>query len=201
MAIGSNRSGERVGPVRRGIAFGLLLLLAPIVGVMLFGGIRFFKVPSRSMEPTLYPADFIMTRSTDSFARGDIVVFRDPDFTDEYLVKRIVGVEGDLVSVSGGAVFLDDRYVSEPYRHSPIDYVMDPYRVPEGEFFLLGDNANRSIDSHNWGASDSAGNSSEKGRPRSISKEFIVGRVTNIYLPRSRARKVESYLLRAVSIE
>lgn len=152
------------------------------------------------MEPTLFPSDYIVTQTFDSFSRGDIVVFNDPDYEDEYLVKRIVGIGGDTISVSGGAVFLNHAYVSEPYRYSPIDYVMDPYEVPENHFFLLGDNANTSIDSHNWGASTSQSDEEAKGTPRSISHDLIVGKVTYVYLPLSRAGKLDSYPIRVPDV-
>lgn len=153
------------------------------------------------MEPTLFPLDYIVTRTARSYDRGDIVVFNDPDYDNEYLVKRIVAKGGDTISVFGGAVFLNNAYVSEPYRYKPIDYAMAPYEVPENHFFLLGDNANRSIDSHNWGASASGGDDGITGTPRSISKNLIVGKVTYIYLPRSRAGKLDSYPLRALAAD
>jgi len=198
MSEGEIQKSAVVGPVRKNITRGLLVILLIVIGIILVGGVRFFKVPSSSMEPTLYPSDYIITRNADDYHRGDIVVFRDPDYEDEFLVKRIVGVGGDTISVVGGAVFLNHSYVSEPYRYWPIDYEMDPYEVPAGHFFLLGDNTNRSIDSHNWGASESGDRSGKKGSPRSISGDLIVGKVAFIYLPWSRFGKLSSYPLRSV---
>jgi signal peptidase I len=199
MSESNTQTAPRIGHFRKRLAWVLLILLLPILGIIQFSGIRSFKVPSSSMEPTLFPSDYIVTRTVDSLNRGDIVVFKDPDYANEYLVKRIVGVGGDTISVFGGAVFLNNAYVSEPFRYRPIDYVMDPYEVPKDHFFLLGDNANRSIDSHNWGASGSQGDEDTKGTPRSISKEFIVGKVTRIYLPPSRAGKLDSYPIRILT--
>lgn len=197
----SHKTVPYIGSIRKRIAYVLLLILIPIIVAIVFGGIRFFKVPSSSMEPTLFPSDYIITRKAALYRRGDIVVFRDPDYTNEFLVKRIVGVGGDIIFVLGGAVFLNGSYISEPYRHRPIDYVMESYQVPKGHFFLLGDNANRSIDSHNWGASASHDGEGVKGGPRSISQDLIVGRVRYIYLPGSRRGSLESYPLRGINTD
>lgn len=128
------------------------------------------------------------------------MVFRDPDNHAEYLVKRIVGIGGDIVEVQGGAVFLNNRYASEPYRHSPINYFMESYTVPESEYFMLGDHSNSSIDSHNWGATSSAdsGEDAQKGTPRSIPANFVIGRVVRVYLPLDRQGPITRYPLRGM---
>lgn len=191
----------KVGHLRRRIGISVLVSCVALILVAYSSGIRFFQVPSRSMVPTLYPGDYIVARASENYQRGDVVVFRDPDLESEYLVKRIVGVGGDVIEVKGGAVFINDHYASEPYRYSPIDYRMSPYIVPEGELFLLGDNSNSSIDSHNWGAAAAdepgeVGEDGPKGSPRSISEDYIIGRVTHVYLPAERRGPVNAYPLR-----
>ncbi len=184
---------------RRYLALVLLVVLLLVAVLILVEVIGFYKVPSSSMEPTLYPEDFIFAVKASTYERGEIVVFHDPEIKGEFLVKRIVGVGGDTVSVSGGAVFLDGKYASEPYRHSPIDYIMPPYTVPEGELFLMGDNSNWSIDSHNWGQVDgSDGQIVHEGTPRSMRIKLVVGKVRHIYLPAERRGPVPSYPLRAI---
>ena len=194
-----SKSAKKLHPVRRFIALSLLAIVLPVSMLILFEWIGFFKVPSSSMEPTLYPEDFIFAVKISAYERGDIVVFHDPDSNKEFLVKRIVGLGGDTISVSGGAVFLNGRYASEPYRHSPIDYTMESFTVPEGELFLLGDNSNWSIDSHNWGLEETRdGKVIKEGKPRSIPMDLVVGKVKHIYLPKERRAPVTSYPLRAI---
>lgn len=183
---------------RRLFAMIALVVCVAIIAGIWWTGTRFFLVPSSSMEPTLNPGDYIIAVKAHDYRRGDIVVFRNPDDDGDHLVKRIIGLPGDTVRVLGGAVFLNGRYASEPYRHSPIDYDMDPYIVQEGEYFLMGDNSNVSIDSHNWGATSAEEANTEKivkGTPRGIPAENVLGRVTRIYLPWERRGPVRRYPL------
>ena len=170
----------------------LLALCIPLVFLFWIREMQFFKVPSNSMEPTIRPNDYILTLSHKQYRRGDVVVLKDPQQEGGYLVKRIVGLPDDAISVFGGGLFLNGSYVSEPYRHEFIDYTMPPYTVGEDEFFVLGDNANWSVDSHNWSGDP------ENWSPetvRGIPKDSIVGRVHFIYLPWSRRGMVRPYPL------
>ena len=140
-----------------------------------------FQIPSSSMYPTLQAGDHMFVRKTSrAFTRGDVVVFRYPlDHTIDY-VKRIVAVGGDVVTIRGGQLSINGRPVErrrldEPctrefgyrdctqWRESldgrewsvaeaddmPRDFGPSP--VPEGEYFLLGDNRDNSSDSRMWG--------------------------------------------------
>ena len=111
--------------------------------------------------------------------RGEVVVFRPPPHPDQYYVKRVIGLPGDRVRLISKQVFVNGRPVAESYtQHAPDD---DHYRdnfpqmentldqdphwaaqmrtlvsngeltVPEGSYFVLGDNRERSLDSRYWG--------------------------------------------------
>lgn len=143
---------------------------------------RFFRIPSASMEPTLQAVDQIVTIASKNYQRGDIVVLRDPAEPGTYMVKRIVGLGGDAVSVERGALFLNGEYASEPYLLEPPFYqIVPPIRIPEGDVFILGDNRNKSSDSHDQG--------------ESFSTSLIVGRVIFRYFPYDRLGTVPSYPL------
>jgi len=127
----------------------------------------------------------------DAYKRGDVVVIVDPDDPKSFLVKRIVGLGGDRIKIDGGALFIDGAYASEPYIKEPIKYdfphhkqfeQVEPYVVPDGEVFVLGDNRNLSDDSSKW---------KHPGVP--VGK--IIGKVKFIYLPFSRIEAVHSYPL------
>lgn len=142
---------------------------------------RFFLVPSRSMEPTLLIGDQVVTLNKDTYHRGDLVVVWDA-IEREHIVKRLVGLPGDRIEVRDGALFLNGAYASEPYIAEPMNYALiTPAIVPEGQVFVLGDNRNESDDSHNEG----------RGYPL----RDIVGTVRMIYFPYARFGAVPSFPL------
>lgn len=151
-------------------------------------GMSFYLVPSRSMEPILRVGDQLAALTEKDYVRGDIVVLHDPKEKGSHIVKRIVAVGGDRVTVGGGALFLNDDYVSEPYIAEPMKYaVVQEMVVPEGHFFFLGDNRNDSDDSHVDGTA--------------IPSSEVAGKVYFIYYPFSRAGWVRSYPLAPVRDE
>jgi len=80
--------------------------------------------------------------------RGDIVIIHPPVEPETRWVKRIIGLPGDIVEVKNGSVYVNGVALEEPYIKSPPAYTMNPFKVPEGTYFVLGDNRNNSTDSH-----------------------------------------------------
>lgn len=159
----------------------VVLLIVCLVLLYLFWGrgMRFFLVPSRSMEPQLLVGDYLVTLNQSRYERGDIVVVDDPQAPGEHLVKRIAGVAGDRVEVRDGALFVNGGYVSEPFIKEPMHYTLEPeLLVPEGQVFLLGDNRNGSEDGH--------------VDRTTVPADTIVGQVVFIYYPFNRYGRVES---------
>ncbi len=82
-------------------------------------GVALYKIPSRSMEPTLQQGDFILANAARyAFAEpqvGDLVVFRFPPQRSIAYVKRIAGIPGDRVRIDGGRLYVNDHQVTEPY--------------------------------------------------------------------------------------
>ncbi len=115
-------------------------------------------VPTGSMENTIMPNDriiaFRLSYLTKEPQRGDIVIFRYPDDpTGETLyVKRVMGLPGDTIEVISGAVYVNGSKtpLAESYlKEQPLgDF--GPYEVPEGTYFMMGDNRNSSLDSRYW---------------------------------------------------
>jgi signal peptidase I len=145
-------------------------------------GMRFFLIPSDSMEDTLLRNDYIVTlnygRPPRAPERFDIVVFKDPEDPDEYAVKRVIGLPGDEVAIEERKVFINGQYLSEDaYVKEPPVYKYEPQVVPQDQYFVLGDNRNRSSDSSLW--------------KKSIPRSDIVGRAVFIYNPISRMGRIE----------
>jgi signal peptidase I len=115
-------------------------------------------VSGTSMAPSLASGQLLLVNRAAYVLgaphQGDVIVFRHegPGFNDEYVVKRVIGVPGDLVQVNTGRVFVNGVRLDEPYVVDPDDYTYPqnggPLRVPEGAYFVLGDNRPFSADSH-----------------------------------------------------
>jgi signal peptidase I len=166
------RRQRQAPPTRRRALAGWAICLA--VAVLLAVGIRTFvvqafSIPSTSMVPTLNVYDRILVWkaffSWHQLREGDIVVFthppRDhcPGPTRTDLVKRVIALPGQTIYSAGGVLYVDGRRLREPYLPSddplgpPIPGASrhDPFRVPRGEFYVMGDNRAISCDSRYWG--------------------------------------------------
>jgi len=117
-----------------------------------------FFIPSKSMEPTLQVGDRVLGNKFwfwfTAPHRQEIVIFSPPasaELAAEALIKRVIAVEGDVVEVRAGQVFVNGKAVVEPYVKERPQYPLGPTRVPQGMLFVLGDNRNESYDSHVWG--------------------------------------------------
>jgi signal peptidase I len=138
-----------------------------LVGALYFG-IRVvfqnFRVDGPSMQPTLTTGELVWVNKAAYYRwngqfilggpqRGDIAVLHSPDPTDEVdLIKRVIGLPGDRVRVEHGTVFINDQQLDEPYIHFQGSYTYPETDqnlvVPQGEYFVLGDNRDNSRDSH-----------------------------------------------------
>lgn len=114
-------------------------------------------VPTASMYPTVHIGDRILMNRLSYIGdnppqRGDIVVFKAPADADVNgdLLKRIIGEPGDLIEVKNSHVYINGDPYEEGYLAETIDYEYGPVTVPEGQYFMLGDNRNLSADSHYW---------------------------------------------------
>jgi len=132
------------------------LLIAALIALLIMTFIKPTIVKESSMQPTLYANNYIFL-SKQSYKisepkRGDIVVFHSDLTTDDgrekFLIKRIIGLPGETVTIAEGQVYIDDQLLSEPYINDDVTpgYI-ENFVVPEGEVFVLGDNRVASRDS------------------------------------------------------
>lgn len=112
------------------------------------------SVPSGSMENTIMTGDRLFAnRLAYTFSepeRLDIIVFEAPDENDVLFVKRIIGLPGETVEIIKGDVFINGEQIEEPYLKEEAYGSFGPYTVPEGHYFMMGDNRNSSDDSRMW---------------------------------------------------
>jgi signal peptidase I len=151
------------------LVIGGALLVALLVRTFF---IQAFWIPSDSMEPTLHKGDRVLVNKLsyrfNDVGRGDIIVFKrpeaarssNPDDDIEDLIKRVVGLPGDVLKTVDGAVYIDDEPLNEPYLPEgtrtvmPSGQDMPPTTIPEGHYFMMGDNRGNSQDSRYFGAID-----------------------------------------------
>lgn len=109
-------------------------------------------VPTGSMEPAIMAGDRIFgIRLLHDYRRGDIVIFPDPDGSGLYLVKRIIGMPGDMLKIRGGEVFINGSLLEEGYlRETMVQEEDFSIRLPEDGYFVMGDNRNDSYDARYW---------------------------------------------------
>jgi signal peptidase I len=131
-------------------------------------------VPTGSMLPTIQLEDRVIFDKLfyhfDTLERGDIIMFQPPPASGESddLVKRIIGLPGETIEVREGKVWINGKALEEPYLNQAPKYTYGPIEIPEGTYFMMGDNRNNSKDSHIWGV---------------LPKENIKGRVLLRYWP------------------
>src|SRR5574341_1564358 len=133
------------------------VLLAAVIWLAVNFATARYVVDGQSMEPNLHTGQFlIVSRLSYKFGppqRGDIIVFDFPGNPMDDYVKRIIGLPGENVTIENGHVYINGQQLKEPYLTEPMAAV--PYRqswdVPEGQYFVMGDNRSHSSDSRSWG--------------------------------------------------
>jgi signal peptidase I len=140
------------------------LLVGLFVGCSSFHGFT-FRVPTESMGPTVNPGDSVLADlfyyKHSPVQRGDIVIVKDPDgkmtadgSREEMYVKRIIGLGGDKIQIASRKVYVNGRALNgfDTGKYASDFPVEDfgPVVVPQGEYFMVGDNLPDSIDSRQW---------------------------------------------------
>jgi signal peptidase I len=172
-------------------ALAIAILLALFIRTFV---IQAFKIPSGSMKPTLIIGDHLLVNKfsygiriplIDRFLiqfnkpkRGDIIVFKWPKDESKDFIKRVIGIEGDVIEIKNDILYINgekvvteyiakynDNDISEADRYEEFlvgtkHYILDQYvnyedfgpvTVPENTVFVMGDNRDNSQDSRYWG--------------------------------------------------
>ncbi|MEO8538639.1 MAG: signal peptidase I, partial [bacterium] len=176
-------------------------LLALLVFLSVRASFQNFKVEGSSMYPTLENGQFLIVNKLvysevdmdklSSYVpfvdagsdpkrqvfhgpdRGDIIVLKDPRNTDTDLIKRVIGLPGETIEIVDGKVYIDDHLLAEPYIKQVWHDTKPKIIIPPGEFFVMGDNRDNSLDSR----------SSQVGL---VPQDLIIGKAMLSYWPRDK---------------
>lgn len=163
-----------------------VLIAIAIFLVVYFLLVKPHQVIGESMEPTFYTHQYILTDLMSyrfhNPERGDVIVFRAPQDQTKDLIKRVIGLPGESIEfTSDGKVMLKNKahpngfQLSEPYVNNGAPTHAESatkdnewYQIPDGKYFVMGDNREHSSDARDFGA---------------IEKDLIIGRAWVRYWP------------------
>ena len=165
------------------------LVIAGAIFVVIYAFLfRPFQVNGQSMYPNYHNGEYILTNliglKFGDISRGQVVVFESPEDREKDFIKRVIGLPGDKISIQKGTVILNDRILDESsYLTGEVKTYGGAFlgegettTVPEGSFFVLGDNRNFSSDSREWGF---------------VPKDKIIGKSFFVYWPVEEMRLVK----------
>ena len=130
------------------------LVLAVVIFFLLQTTVQSFVIIGSSMEPNLQEEDrLLISKVVYKFhepERGDVIVFHPPNNQQADYIKRIIALPGETVEVRKGVVYINGHQLDERhYIEAVPKYTLPQQKIPEDEYFVLGDNRNNSNDSHN----------------------------------------------------
>ena len=139
-------------------------------------------IPSASMETTIMTGDRIfgnrLAYMKSDPERGDIVIFKFPDDEKQLFIKRLIGMPGEELLMKDGVVYINGEALDEPYLATIPYGDYGPITVPEGAYFVMGDNRNNSADSRFW-------------KQPFVYRDKILGKAVFCYFPFSDFGKIE----------
>ncbi|MDD4938767.1 MAG: signal peptidase I [Candidatus Omnitrophica bacterium] len=161
--------------------------------------VQAFKIPTGSMRTTLMEGDLILVNKFIYGAkipflglnlpalrepkRADVIVFIYPQSPKKDFIKRLIGLPGETVEIKNGTLFIDDKPLldtvfNKRYYYNRGDFGAEgmKIKIPQGHYFVLGDNSASSQDSRYWGF---------------VPKENILGKALVIYWPPQRVRIIK----------
>lgn len=160
------------------ISFIIMIILVIIIKTYVFSPI---KVNGDSMYPTLHNKDIMILNEIGYYLNGlerfDIVVV---DTGKDKLIKRVIGLPGESVRYFENELYINEELVEEDFNHAITHNFemseVDEEVVPEGHYFVVGDNRGDSLDSRTIG---------------SVSKDQIMGKTSFIVYPFKRFGSVK----------
>jgi signal peptidase I len=187
-------AGKTVGRRHVLVEWAVIIAVALVAALLIKTfAVQAFYIPSPSMVPTLEPHDRVLVNKLaydfHPVHTGDVIVFRRPpgdtSLNVDDLIKRVIALPGQTIYVANCRVYIDGKQLAQPWlpkgwQDPGSEYcttwpgdLPNPYKVPAGDYFVMGDNRMDSYDSRYWGP---------------LPGSYIVGRAFVIMWPPSRIR-------------
>ena len=159
------------------------------IGVAVFAIVYLFvgqplEITGSSMEPNLHNGEMIIAEKVSSklsrFKRGDIVVFKQPENKQIFVIKRIIGLPGESLTLKREGIYTEGNLIDESFLTTgtlPFSGDEEVIKIPNDSYYLMGDNRGNSTDSRKWGP---------------IAREDIVGKAVLVFNPFSKARFINT---------
>jgi signal peptidase I len=148
------------------------LALTLVIFVVIHFTVQNYMVDGTSMQPSLINNQYVLVNKLAYLfhapERGDVIVFHWPVDTNKDLIKRVIGVPGDVIVIDSNTVRVNGVLLNEPYIMAPVNPAGYGKVVPPNDYFVMGDNRLVSDDSRDWGF---------------VPKSYIIGKAVFVYWP------------------
>ncbi|HZU71106.1 MAG TPA: signal peptidase I [Ktedonobacteraceae bacterium] len=175
-----NTSQKHSSHVAREIIETIALTL--FIFIVIHFTVQNYLVDGISMQPGLQNGEYVLVNKVaylfHSPERGDVIVFEWPRDTTKNLIKRVIGLPGDTLVLTGKTVTVDGVTLKEPYISAPVNFIGETVHVPANEYFVMGDNRPASDDSRDWGL---------------LPRDDIIGKAVMVYWPSNHWQLINTY--------
>ena len=158
------------------------LALTLVIFVVIHFTVQNYMVDGPSMQPSLINNQYVLVNKLAYLfhapERGDVIVFHWPIDTNKDLIKRVIGVPGDVIVIDSKTVRVNGVLLNEPYIMAPVNPAGNKWVVPPNEYLAMGDNRLVSDDSRDWGF---------------VPKSYIVGKAVFVYWPINSWHFIDTY--------
>lgn len=158
------------------------LALTLIIFLAIHFTVQNYQVQGTSMESSLTNSQYVLVNKVAYLfhppERGDVIVFHWPTDTTKDLIKRVIGLPGDVIVLTSSTVEVNGVVLAEPYVKQSINPGPERVTVPQDNYFVMGDNRQVSDDSRDWGF---------------VPKSYIIGKAVMIYWPLNTVQFINTY--------
>jgi signal peptidase I len=133
---------------------GLTLIVAIVIFLLLQATVQSFVIVGSSMQPNFQEGERLLINKVvyklHQPESGEVIIFHPPTNPQADYIKRVIALPGEMVEIKEGVVYVNGTKLDESaYIKAPPNYTFPLTKIPENEYFVLGDNRNISNDSHN----------------------------------------------------